>query len=86
MVEGFAEVLGQEVAGEVGVEALEETGGGLVGLGEGLGVAEVGDEGVFVGGATVASGGVLESVGQGGEALSGQGGNGDDFNSAFGGG
>lgn len=59
VVEGFAEVLGEEVGGGCRAQAVEEGAGGDGGGAEGVGVAGVGDEdGVFVAGGGVASGGV----------------------------
>lgn len=50
VVDGGAEVLGNEVAGEVGVEAVKDGLGGGGGRFEVFGVAQVGDDdGVFVG-------------------------------------
>ena len=45
VVDGFAEVLGGEVGGEAGGEAFADAEEGSAGLGEGLDVALVGDEG-----------------------------------------
>ena len=45
MVEGFAEVLGDKVGGEGGVEAFANAGEAGPGLGQGLDVAGVGDHG-----------------------------------------
>lgn len=52
VVEGGAEVLGDEVAGEASAESLEDGRGGGCCLAECLGMADVGDkDGVLVGGA-----------------------------------
>ena len=52
VVEGGAEVLGDEVAGEACAESLEDGRGGGCCLAECLGMADVGDkDGVLVGGA-----------------------------------
>ena len=72
MVDGGAEVLGYEVAGEVVAEGVEDGGGGGGGGGEGLGVALVGDEdGVFGGVAAEGVGDVQEVGAEGGFAESG---------------
>ena len=47
VVDGFAEVLGNEVAGEVGGEAVLHAVDGGEGLAEGCEVARVGDDGVI---------------------------------------
>ena len=47
VVDGFAEVLGDEVAGEVGGEAVLHAVNGCEGLAEGCEVAGVGDDGVI---------------------------------------
>ena len=49
VVEGFADVLGDAVAGEVGVDGVDGAVDGLEGCGEGCGVAGVGDEEVCLG-------------------------------------
>ena len=46
-MDGFAEVLGDEVAGEVGGEAVLHAVNGSEGLAEGCEVARVGDDGVI---------------------------------------
>ena len=48
MVETFAEVLAEEVAGDGGVEALGDAADGFQGVGEGFVVADVGDDGVVL--------------------------------------
>ena len=45
VVEGFAQVLGEEVGGEGGVEAFADAGQAGLSLGEGLDVTGVGDHG-----------------------------------------
>ena len=47
VVDGFAEVLGNEVAGEVGGEAILHAVNGCEGLAEGSEVARVGDYGII---------------------------------------
>ena len=47
VMDGFAEVLGDEVAGEVGGEAVLYAVNGSEGLAEGCEVARVGDDGVI---------------------------------------
>ena len=47
VMDGFAEVLGNEVAGEVGGEAVLYAVNGSEGLAEGCEVARVGDDGVI---------------------------------------
>ena len=79
VVEGFAEVLGEEVGGEGVGEAGADADEGVAGVGKGLVVAGVGDEdGVGIGDEAALGGG--EGGFQGVKAFAGLGGNGDDGN------
>ena len=77
VVEGFAEVLGEEVGGEGVGEAGADADEGVAGVGKGLVVADVGDEdGVGIGDEAALGGD--EGGFQGVKAFAGLGGNGDD--------
>lgn len=73
MVDCFAEVLCDEVAGEVVAKGLADAVGRVEGLTEGLGMACVGDEDVFVGVAALVGCELLQLVAQLVDAVAGEG-------------